>query len=125
MDVLRRQHTTPRSAAGLEFDALTDDSTDEERQSLAERYAPEMRRELQEPRLQEFTDQVVAGTVEPRAWSVLLQASRSCTTPPRSTCSSARTPFWVCDLDATTRGTGRKERRRRPVPREQRCRTTA
>ncbi|WP_033342888.1 helix-turn-helix domain-containing protein [Catenuloplanes japonicus] len=73
MDVLRRQHTTPRSAAGLEFDALTDDSTDEERQSLAERYAPEMRRELQEPRLQEFTDQVVAGTVEPRAWSVLLQ----------------------------------------------------
>ena len=72
-DTLRELHAAPRSATAREFEALTEEASEETRQSLAERYAPEIRREQeQHPRLKELGDQSTAG-VDPRAWSAFLQ----------------------------------------------------
>jgi DNA-binding transcriptional MerR regulator len=74
MDVMRRLNTGPRSAAAAEFEALTEDASDETRQSLAERYAVEIRRDLDEnPVLGAAVDKVQAGG-DPRTQPVLLHA---------------------------------------------------
>lgn len=44
MDAYRELHATPRSEAAKDFDLLTDDASDETRQSVAERYAHEVLR---------------------------------------------------------------------------------
>ncbi|WP_433529699.1 MerR family transcriptional regulator [Micromonospora sp. CA-263727] len=73
MDALRELHTTPRSDVSREFDALTDEASEETRQRLAERFAPEIVREQQEhPRLKDLADQGRVGGGDPRARSVLL-----------------------------------------------------
>jgi DNA-binding transcriptional MerR regulator len=72
MEALRELYTTPRTDVAREFDALTDEASEETRQRLAERYAPEIVRERQQhPRLKEFADQGRVGG-DPRTRSVLL-----------------------------------------------------
>ncbi|MCY1140892.1 alpha/beta hydrolase [Actinoplanes sp. Pm04-4] len=70
VDVMRDLHTRPESAAAAEFDALTEDA----RQRLAERYAAEIRRDLDEnPVLAAAVDKVNAGG-DPNTQPVLLHA---------------------------------------------------
>ncbi|MBM2618617.1 MerR family DNA-binding transcriptional regulator [Actinoplanes sp. LDG1-06] len=74
MDTLREIHDTPPSAEAREFTALTDDATDEQRRSLAERYAPEIRRERDRyPDLTHLAREGAAGKGDQRMWSVVLQ----------------------------------------------------
>lgn len=71
--LLRGLLATPRTDAGREFDALTEEASDQVRQDLAERYAPEVAREQRsEPRLTDPAKRGAAGG-DPRNWSVFLQ----------------------------------------------------
>jgi DNA-binding transcriptional MerR regulator len=74
MDALRDLLTMPRTEAARQFDALTEEASDETRQRLAERFAPDIHRGQQKhPRLKELADQGAAGK-DPHTWSVVLQA---------------------------------------------------
>ncbi|KXK63995.1 MerR family transcriptional regulator [Micromonospora rosaria] len=73
METLQEMQTEPRSAVGREFDALTEEASEETRQRLAERYAPEVLRVQQDhPRLTTLKEQG-AGVHGPRHWSAFLQ----------------------------------------------------
>jgi DNA-binding transcriptional MerR regulator len=74
MDVMRELNAAPKSATAIEFDELTEDASEETRQRLAERYAVEIRRDMDEnPRLGEAVDRVQAGG-DPSTQPVLLHA---------------------------------------------------
>ncbi|WP_235883884.1 MerR family transcriptional regulator [Saccharopolyspora elongata] len=61
MAALRELHTAPRTPVDSEFDALPADASEDARQQLAERYAPEIRRQYQDhPSLED------AGATAPR-----------------------------------------------------------
>ncbi|WP_329440472.1 MerR family transcriptional regulator [Streptomyces canus] len=71
--LLRGLLATPRTDVGREFDALTEEASDQVRQDLAERYAPEVAREQRsEPRLTDPAKRGAAGG-DPRNWSLFLQ----------------------------------------------------
>jgi DNA-binding transcriptional MerR regulator len=54
MAALRDLHSAPRAAVETEFDALAEDASEDTRQRLAERLAPEVRRQMREhPRLKD------------------------------------------------------------------------
>ncbi|MFY1689528.1 MerR family transcriptional regulator [Plantactinospora sp. WMMB782] len=73
LDILRELHSAPRTAVATEFEALAEDASDETRQSLAERYAPEVHREQQKyPHLRKLSDDGAAGR-GPRNWDVFLR----------------------------------------------------
>ncbi|MGW6270148.1 helix-turn-helix domain-containing protein [Streptomyces sp. NPDC055060] len=72
-DLLRGLLATPRTDAGKEFDALTEEASEEVRQDLAERYAPEVARgQRSEPRPTDPAERRAAGG-DPRSWSLFLQ----------------------------------------------------
>ncbi|MGC5562010.1 MerR family transcriptional regulator [Streptomyces sp. FR-108] len=72
-DLLRGLLATPRTDVGKEFDALTEEASDQVRQDLAERYAPELTREQRsEPRLMDPAEREAAGG-DPRNWSLFLK----------------------------------------------------
>lgn len=74
LDALRQTHTTAPTAAEKDLDALTEDASEETRQNLAERLAPDLDRHRQEhPLLQEFAEQG-AASYGPRNWSAFLHA---------------------------------------------------
>ncbi|WP_433389527.1 MerR family transcriptional regulator [Micromonospora sp. KLBMP9576] len=71
---LRETCTSTPTAAEKDLHALTEDASEQARQGLAERLAPEIDREQQKhPRLRELAEQGAAGQ-EPRSWSVFLHA---------------------------------------------------
>jgi DNA-binding transcriptional MerR regulator len=62
VDELRELHRSPRSEVAREFDALPADADEQTRQSLAERYAPEIEREQREnPLLDEVGRRAATG----------------------------------------------------------------
>lgn len=72
METMRELFAAPRTEAGREFETLPADASEEVRQDLAVRFAPELRRSQQaHPRLKEWVDDRAGG--DPRAWSALLQ----------------------------------------------------
>ncbi len=74
MDVLRTMEAGPPSPQAVEFQALTDDASDEARQDLAERYAVEIRRDMDaNPVLGAAVDRVQSGG-DPSTQPVLLHA---------------------------------------------------
>ncbi|MBL7255497.1 helix-turn-helix domain-containing protein [Paractinoplanes lichenicola] len=74
LQTLREQHRSPRTETGREFDELTDESSDEQRQSLAERIAPEVAADrASNPGMTEWSRQVAAGEADPRTVAVVLQ----------------------------------------------------
>ncbi|GAA1615703.1 MerR family DNA-binding transcriptional regulator [Actinoplanes couchii] len=74
MDVMRDLTAEPRSEAAAEFGELSDDATDETRQDLAERYAVEIKRDMDDhPALRKAVDKVQAGG-DPQTQPVLLHA---------------------------------------------------
>ncbi len=74
LDVLRETHTPAPTAAEKDLDALSEDASEETRQDLAERLAPDLDRHRQKhPLLQELAEQGAASH-GPRNWSVFLQA---------------------------------------------------
>ncbi|WP_413755027.1 MerR family transcriptional regulator [Streptomyces sp. MMBL 11-3] len=82
-DLLRGLLTTPRTNVGKEFDALTEEASDQARQDLAERYAPEVAREQRsEPRLTHPAERGAAGG-DPRDWSLFLKGVSELYNPAR------------------------------------------
>ncbi|WDZ86584.1 MerR family transcriptional regulator [Micromonospora cathayae] len=74
LDTLRETYTSTPTAAGKDLDALTEDASEETRQNLAERLAPDIDRDRQKhPRLRELAEQGAAGR-GPRNWLVFLRA---------------------------------------------------
>jgi DNA-binding transcriptional MerR regulator len=74
MDVMRTLHGGPRSETAIEFEELTEDASEEARQCLAERYAVEIRRDMDaHPILGEAIDKIQAGG-DPSTQPVLLHA---------------------------------------------------
>jgi DNA-binding transcriptional MerR regulator len=74
MDAMRTLNAGPRSAEAIEFEALTENASDEARQSLAERYAVEIEHDLNDhPQLRDAVDKVQAGG-DPGTQPVLLHA---------------------------------------------------
>jgi DNA-binding transcriptional MerR regulator len=72
MDTMRKLLAAPRTEAGREFEALTEEAGEETRQDLAVRFAPEVRRSRQDhPRLTEWAEHGAADG-DPRAWSTFL-----------------------------------------------------
>ncbi|MDG4791491.1 MerR family transcriptional regulator [Micromonospora sp. WMMD1102] len=73
LETLRELHSVPRTVLAAEFEALAEDASDETRQSLAERYAPEVYREQQKhPNLRKLSDEGAAGR-GPHNWEVFLR----------------------------------------------------
>jgi DNA-binding transcriptional MerR regulator len=74
MRELRSLMSHPRTACAREFDTLPADAGEETRQSLAERYAPEVHRHQQRhPRLMAVAKEGKAGR-GPRGWPIIAQA---------------------------------------------------
>jgi DNA-binding transcriptional MerR regulator len=74
MDVFRELNAGPRSETAIEFEELTEDTSEETRQRLAERYAVEIRRDMDDhPLLGEAVDKLQAGG-DPSTQPVLLHA---------------------------------------------------
>ncbi len=61
------------TAAENDLDALAEDASEEARQNLAERLAPDVHRRQKHPHLREFAEQDAAGH-RPRNWPVFLHA---------------------------------------------------
>ncbi|MCO8270240.1 MerR family DNA-binding transcriptional regulator [Actinoplanes sp. TRM 88003] len=74
LDLMRAAAAEPPTEVAAEFEALPEDATDDVRQHLAERYAPEIRRHAERhPLVTEAVDKVRAGG-DPRTQPVLLRA---------------------------------------------------
>ena len=81
VETLREMMSTPRSDTTAEFDTLPGDANEQERQSLAERYAPEVIRGIHShPQLKEMAERAATG-LDMGAWSVVFEGILELHTP--------------------------------------------
>ncbi|WP_211247686.1 MerR family transcriptional regulator [Cryptosporangium arvum] len=73
VETLRELMSTPRSDTATEFDTLPGDANEQTRQSLAERYAPEVIRTVHShPRLKDVAERAATG-LDMGPWSVVIE----------------------------------------------------